>query len=69
MCSTLVRLPARRRSSGWWTAAEKAQKKNAPEVELGSVQLVQGTMPCENNTSITDILTFARGREKFGKKN
>lgn len=47
----------------------KGAKKNAPEVELGSVQMVQGTMPCENNTSITDILTFARGREKFGKKN
>lgn len=46
-----------------------AKKKNAPEVELGSVQKVQGATPCENNTSITDFLTFARGEREFGKKN
>nr|DAG69674.1 MAG TPA: hypothetical protein [Caudoviricetes sp.] len=48
--------------------AEKAQKKNAPEVELGSVQLVQGVTPCENNTSITDFLTFARGVREICQK-
>lgn len=47
----------------------KGAKKERPEVELGSVQMGQGATPCENNTSITDFLTFARGEREFGKKN